>query len=222
VSALLERLSSPAGDLMRRVDLVLSQVGAPGDHPVWPMVRRLGALPGAAFECLLGTPPQPLADAAEEIVALGPAGLADELAAAGRDVEWSGPAYEAFAAQFAADIEHLRAMGRGAAATARYAADVADWWDRARRDLALTLVATLASTEAVRLRCCAAIAGSVLAGDVPREVVLAAADIGYLVLESVSASCDDAVALSTEGLAEVPYRPADGADPGGQTFRVAL
>jgi len=45
---LLDRVTGPAADLLARVDDGLLAEGAPAGHPIWPLLRRAGALPGDA------------------------------------------------------------------------------------------------------------------------------------------------------------------------------
>jgi hypothetical protein len=51
-----DRLAGPAGDLRRRVGESLAAGGAPEGHPIWPLLRRLRALPGEALAALRPAP----------------------------------------------------------------------------------------------------------------------------------------------------------------------
>jgi hypothetical protein len=182
----LDLLAEPARELLDLVDATLGRVGAPDDHPVWPLLRRLGALPGAAIGVITELRPAPLA-------AIGPSlrTLAAEYGqlstAVPSELGWQGAAAEAFAAQWAALSAHLGggatpALRNGAgagtggsalphtgdggddlaarlAATAGYVEAVASWISRIRQALAGTLAAALASAEAVALVTGPAVAG---------------------------------------------------------------
>jgi hypothetical protein len=44
----LARVEPVARPLLREVDVALATLGAPADHPVWPLLRRLGVTPADA------------------------------------------------------------------------------------------------------------------------------------------------------------------------------
>ena len=197
----LDRLLTPGRDLLARVDDTLVACGAPADHPLWTLLRRVGALPGDAVEAIAALQPQPLTAAAD--VAHG---LTDAYAAPVADPgEWTGTAAQAYAARWqdlSAYLGNPGVTGR-LVDTARYLAEVADWIRTARRDLAGALAEALCSAEAVRLR--------LTADDPPAARVAAAAAIGARVLDAVASAYDDGRALCDRWagrLDELPYRPA--------------
>jgi hypothetical protein len=209
----LDRLADPAADLLTRVDTVLGRAGAPADHPIWAPLRRLGVLPGAAVGTVAALRPAPLAASGPRLAAL--AREYDETAAAIPPPSgWEGAAAEAYGARQQAEAAHLAGGADSLAgrltATAAYAEALADWATAARLSVARTLAQVLPSAEAATL----VTAGGLGDGDRaarPAPVVLAAAEIGARVLETVAEAYDRAEALLDEGsrvAAEVPYRPA--------------
>jgi hypothetical protein len=77
----LDLLAGPAGELLTRVDGALARSGAPDAHPIWPLLRRVGALPGAAVGAVAELRPAPLAAAAPSLRTLAQ-GYAEASAAA--------------------------------------------------------------------------------------------------------------------------------------------
>src|SRR5688500_462112 len=95
----LDRVVAPARDLLRRVDATLAAAGAPADHPIWPLLRRVGSLPGDAFEFAAGFDADALAMAADDVRR-----YAERYAELGERIEvgeWTGPAAATFAAHWA-------------------------------------------------------------------------------------------------------------------------
>ncbi|WP_157756567.1 hypothetical protein [Plantactinospora sp. KBS50] len=148
----LDRLAGPAADLLGRVDDLLGRAGAPPEHPIWPLVRRTGTLPGPAAAAVAALRPGPPADAAD---ALRRPARAYGTAAASLTgpVDWAGPGAEAFAARRAALAGRISGEADSLTGrldrTADFAAALADWADRARDRLSRTLAEVLGSAEAV-------------------------------------------------------------------------
>jgi hypothetical protein len=194
-----DRLAGPADELLSRVDAILIRSGAPGDHPLWPLQRRLRALPGDALTTVAALAPAPLSAAGSAMRALS--GQYAQLG--GTPPEWRGPAAETFNAGWAslsAHVEHGLA-GR-LADTAAYAKALADWVSRTRRAVARTLAVVLGSAEAVAV--------AVGSGAEPVEVVRAAADIAARVLGTVAdayADADQMMAAWSGRLDELPFTP---------------
>lgn len=224
----LDRIEPVARGLLARVDAALIAHGAPADHPLWPELRRVGAAPGDAVAFFATVDPERLRCAA--------AALRDEAgryAAArlpeGRD--WQGSAGESFTARVSALSAHLGAgagtagasggadldpdsMGGRLHATASYVEEVADWCAGARAALARTLAEVLSSPQAVAVVSCPVLGGDVaevatLAGTaIPRQALLAAADIGAHVLATAAtarADGHDLLSRWSGRLAELTY-----------------
>lgn len=197
----LDQLAGSATALLDRVDSTLAASGAPGGHPIWPLLRRLGALPGAATSTIAGLRPAPLA-------AAGPSlhGLIEVYEQRGETIadsgSWEGAGAEVFGTHRAALSAHLGAMAGKLAATEGYSAAVAEWVEQSRAGLARELAAVLGSREAVTV--------TVEPPGVPAAV--AAAEIGARVLGAIDVAYERAEALLhrwAADLAELPYQPPD-------------
>lgn len=153
---ILDRVAEPGRDLLARVDSVLAAAGAPADHPLWPLLRTVGALPGDVLDAYLALRPGELADAEVRLRARAEAcaGERDDLAAAVSATGWTGAAATAFAGRWAVLGEHLGGPGIAGrlSATASYLDEVAGWMRAARADLAHEVAAALGSAEAVQVR----------------------------------------------------------------------
>jgi hypothetical protein len=235
----LSSVAEPGRDLLARVDAVLAASGAPADHPIWPLMRRVGALPGGVLEAFCALVPESLA-AAGERVRVRAETYAEEradLAAAVAATDWTGTSAAAFEQRWAALGEHLGGLaapdapslaGR-LAATASYVDDVAAWMRAARRDLAHEVASALGSQEAVRLRVdsAGAGAGGVAVAGAGAGVAGAAATIGVAVLavaDRQGGAAEEVAERWAGRLAELPFRPpvpGPGGRAGGPT-RVPL
>ncbi|WP_213451541.1 hypothetical protein [Rhizomonospora bruguierae] len=172
----LGRLAAPAGDLFARVDAALIRAGAPEEHPIWPLLRRVGALPGEAVAAVVALRPggltraaAPLRGLAEEYERAATTGAraagqgAPGRGAAGHGAGgggaigdgWSGAGADAFAGHWSSLAGHLAGPEESLAArlraTAGYAEAVADWMADTRAALAAALAEALGSAEAVAL-----------------------------------------------------------------------
>ena len=210
----LDRVAGPARDLLRRVDGSLLSSGAPAEHPVWPLLRRVGALPGDVLDAIGGLAPEPLRGAAAELRR-----LAGEYAARQQEmavpVTWTGAAAEAYAARWVDLGAHLgsdavdESLAGRLCATAEYLDEVADWMVSARATLAEALAVVLGSAEAVALHA-------------KPDATAAAATMGARVLDAAATAHDeghDVHARWAGRLDELQYRPAAGTThrPGGTT-----
>jgi len=208
----LDHLAGPATALLDRVDSALVASGAPGGHPIWPLLRRLGALPGAATSTIAGLRPAPLAAAGPSLHSI--IEVYEERGAAIADSgSWEGAGAEVFGQHQAALSAHVGEMAGKLASTEGYSAAVAEWIEESRAGLARELAAVLGSREAVTI--------TVEPTGVP--VAVAAAEIGARVLGAVDVAYERAELLlrrwETE-LAELPYRsPDDGPIAFGSTTR---
>lgn len=216
----LDRLATPAADLLARVDSALALAGAPDDHPVWPLLRRMRALPGEAFTAFAAVSPAALA-AAGAVLRQVCAQYARPGATGPAEPAWRGAGADSFAAQWHALRTHLDVgLAERLRSTVSYVDAVEDWTRDTRGALARTLVVVLTSAEAVSVRT----AGSAVernwpaSGAVPPEVARAAADIAARVLETLAEAYDRGEALLGEWagrLDEVAYLAPAAAAPGG-------
>ncbi|GAA0709951.1 hypothetical protein Drose_02770 [Dactylosporangium roseum] len=170
----LERLSGVGGDLLRHVDAALAEDGAPADDPIWPLLRRVGALPGDALDFALRLDAPALRIAAEELRAIADrfAHERDRLAADVGRSAWEGTGAEAFAAVWRSLSDHIgpgpdpaTICGR-LLATVSYVDGLAGWAVHLREEMAEAVARAVSSAEAVTLRAAAgaAFAGGGLAG----------------------------------------------------------
>lgn len=198
----LDRLAAPGGDLLGRVDQLLNTVGAPADHRVWPLLRRLRALPGEAAAAIVALAPEPFVAAGAQVRE-----LLDEYAAIcaelSDEVAWEGAAGSVFDKHRRAIVAHLdegpESMRGRLASTAGYAEAVAEWVTKTRLALARTLAEVIGSAEAAMV--------------VTEQSETAAAEIGARVLATIATAYDEAEALRARWqpvLAELPYQqPAE-------------
>ncbi|MFC7549048.1 hypothetical protein [Plantactinospora sp. GCM10030261] len=205
----LDRVAGPGGDLLGRVDDLLTTLGAPEDHRIWPMLRRVGALPGAAAGWVAELRPATLSAAGQAVRAPLPT-YEDVAASLLTDVDWAGAAADAARDRRVALAERLTGgpetlTGR-LDGTARYAEELTDWARRARGGLGRTVVEALGSAEAVTV-----LTGETTGGE--PNAALAAAEIGARVLACVADVLDGGVELLRRfgsELAESPTRPVAG------------
>jgi hypothetical protein len=200
----LDRLAGPARDLLSRVDATLTRGGAPEDHPLWVLVRRLGTLPGEAVGAVAALSPAPLAAAGPALRTIS--GRYAE--PPGTLPDWRGPAAEAFTARWAALSAHVEhGLAGQLAETASFADAVAGWVSRTRLAVARTLAVVLTSAEAVTIGY----------GGEPAEVLRAAADIAARVLDTVAgayAEAEELLETWSGRLGELPLTPAPPGAPG--------
>lgn len=228
----LDDLVRTAGDLLGRADDLLVRAGAPDDHPIWPILRRVGALPGEAVGAVAALRPAPLAAAATALREL--VGEYDEAhALLGSGGSWEGAGGDAFAAHRAALAAHIADaadnLSARLTATAAYADAMAVWIADTRSSLAATLADVLTSAEAVAVVTGGgfeAHADTVRAAGVSLAAVTAAAEIGARILSAVVdayAAAEMLLHRSAPTLDELPFRPAaDIAARLDATTRIAL
>jgi hypothetical protein len=208
----LDHLAGPAAELLGRVDDLLAVAGAPEDHRIWPLLRQLGTLPGAAAGAVAALRPAPLA-AVGGVVRNLIREYDDALAFVVGGDPWQGAGADAFAAHRAALAAHLSGDAESLTgrldATAAYADAVADWVAGSRDALARTLAEVLGSAEAVAV----VTAGTAGAAAPAGRAALAAAEIGARVLATVAETDERARALLHQwapSLTELTYRgPSD-------------
>jgi hypothetical protein len=197
---LLDRVYPLATPLLDRVDTTLVTSGAPAEHAIWPLLRRLGALPGELVGHLASVPPDGLTGASDALRGHA-AGYLHRVDEVPMPAAWRGPAAEAYATAWSGLAAHLSGgpdtlTGR-LTDTASYLDEVAAWLGRARRAVAGTVAECLGSAEALALR---------MSGD-----VVAAATIGAHLLATAAEVLDDGRALTDRWsgrLGELTYRPS--------------
>lgn len=203
----LDLVLQTAGPLLRRVDDVISTVGAPPDHRIWAELRRVRILPGAAVHAVAALRPRELAEAAPELRAdaRAYAGIAESLPP---PADWTGDAADAYDAARLRTADYLSggpdSLDERLEATADLADALVEWMDQARNGLAAILAEILNSTEALNLS-----NDSTLDPAADREI-LAAADVGARLLHAVADSYDLAADLleGSADLANVQYQRA--------------
>lgn len=215
----LDRLAEPGLDLLARVDRLLA-AGAPEGHRLWPLLRRMQVLPGAAVREFLDLHPAPLTDAGHAVRRLV-RGYDDTCALLGDQVAWSGAAASAYDEARATLLRHLdegpeSLVGR-LESTASYADALAGWVEGSRVALARALAEVLGSSEAVAVH--AATRPGVHAGPAGAS---AAAEIATRILGVLGVAYDGAETLLRQwgpSLAETVWRdrPAVAPHYGGTT-----
>jgi hypothetical protein len=219
----LDRVAEPGRELLSRVDTMLAAGGAPADHPVWPLLRRVGALPGDVLDAFCALAPERVTAAGDAVRARAGAYVEEraDLAAAVAATTWEGDSAAAFGQRWEALGGHLGGdvapdapgLAGRLAATASYLDDVAGWMRSARRDLAHEVATALGSMEAVRVR-----APSPGAPDRPDRAGPAAATIGAVVLavaDRQAGAAEEVLERWAGRLTDLPFRPAT--DPIGRT-----
>ncbi|HEY7274148.1 MAG TPA: hypothetical protein VH502_15550 [Actinoplanes sp.] len=202
----LDQVMDTAGSLLRRVDDVLSGLGAPPDHEVWAEIRRVRLLPGDAAQAVAALRAGDLDEAVPELRAdaRGYADIAEALPPPG---SWSGEAADAYDAARRRTAEHLSggpdSLDERLEATADLADALIDWVGQTRADLARLLAEVLGSTEVLSLSSDTAI-DPAATGE-----VMAAADVGRRILQTVADSYEVAADL-LQGSADLttPARPS--------------
>jgi hypothetical protein len=202
----LDRVGGAARDLCERIDATLMSLGAPAGHPVWSLLRRVGATTATAVSHVAATRPDETRAAAAALrrVATGRRTALDALP--GR-LEGRGAAVEAYAARAGEIADDLGVTGHGGRldATVDYLDAVAAWIDASRHALARELAVCLGSREAVTLRAAGfrwpagsgwppGVAGSDRAGPGGAAIVVAA-DLGTRVLRVIAAGVDEGWAV---------------------------
>ena len=208
----LDQVLGPARDLLRRVDATLAGAGAPADHAIWPLLRRVGSLPGDALEFAAGVDVDALVSAADDVRR-----HAERYVELGEDIEvgeWTGPAASMFAVHWGRLQDHLAGpdgLAERLAATARHFDQLAIWGTALRREVALAVASALTSMEALTLHRAAVQRDGT-------DAALAAAVIGRVLLEPVAAALPEVEALlDAPAPDELPYRPPSAGAPGSAT-----
>jgi hypothetical protein len=180
---LLDRVYPVATDLLARVDRALLTLGAPPSHPVWTVMRTVGATPSDAVAHLMSLDAAQLTDAAQSVTA-SMSEWHDIVAGLPRSIDSQGVAAEAYTNAWPGIAAHLDDLAGGLDDASAFLRATADWIARSRRSLAGTLASCLGSREAVTLR-------SATMTGTDHSSILAAADIGAQVLAMVAHCLDD-------------------------------
>ncbi len=186
----LSRLHPAAGGLLALVDDTLAHHGCRADHPIWPLLRECGRLPGDALSCAAGWLPDEL-DTRAQLLIRQRDSETDVAAALTATATWEGDAATAFEARLAAahqSFAHLDETGR---LMTDWFTELSAYLQQARLRLAHTLGRALHSAEAVTLK-----VGPIFADDKPAAQAEAAATIGTLVLTEVDLFWQGGVTLS--------------------------
>jgi hypothetical protein len=230
MSDALDRLAGEAAPLLSRVDATLAGAGAPPDHPVWPLLRRVRGLPSDAVAAVASWRPEPLAQSTTPLRTLARryAEVFDPLPAA---AGWDGTAAEMFRLRLAALRSYVQGPGTDSLAgrlraTATYLDELGGWMTRSRRAVAAALADVLPSAEAVTLLTSTTPAGpaAALAGPAASPAGVAAARIAAHVLHPVATACEEARRLHDDWLPRlgqlVHQPPRDPAPTGGREIRI--
>jgi uncharacterized protein YukE len=180
---LLDRVYPVAGDLLARVDQALLTLGAPPNHPIWTVMRTVGATPSDAVAHLVTLAPAQLTEAAQAVTR-SMSEWHDIVAGLPRSIDSQGVAAEAYTNAWPGIAAHLDDLAGGLDDASAFLRATADWIARSRRSLAGTLASCLGSREAVTLR-------STTMTGTDHSAILAAADIGAQVLAMVAHCLDD-------------------------------
>jgi hypothetical protein len=182
---LLDRVHAPAADLLSRVEDILVRSGAPADHPLWPLVRRLAVLPSTALAEVSALAPAQLRATADQLAGVSDA-LHQSVASVPTDLASQGAAADGFGAAWHSLANQISGASGSAdriEATVAALRDAADWAAGLRRDLAGEIGACLGSAEAVSVR--------TVSGVPDPATIRAAADIAARVLAVLAAAVDD-------------------------------
>jgi hypothetical protein len=180
---LLDRVYPVASDLLARVEQALLTLGAPPSHPIWTVMRTVGATPSDAVAHLVTLDAGQLTDAARAVTG-SMSEWHDIVAGLPRSIDSQGVAAEAYTNAWPGIAAHLDDLAGGLDDASAFLRATADWIARSRRSLAGTLASCLGSREALTLRS-AAMTGT------DHETILAAAGIGAQVLAIVAHCLDD-------------------------------
>jgi hypothetical protein len=193
----LSRLHPAARGLLTLVDDTLTRSGCRADHPIWPLLRESGRLPGDALTCAAGWLPDELHTRADLLVRHKEpeAEVADALT---DPVGWQGEASSAFHARLATARHDLTRLDETGRLMHGWFTELSSYLRQARLRLAHTLGLALQSSEAVTLK-----VGPVLGGIKPSAQAEAAATIGAIVLAEVDLFWQGGVTLSRHWSAHI-------------------
>jgi hypothetical protein len=180
---LLDRVYPVAADLLRRVDRGLLTLGAPPAHPVWSLMRTLGATPSDAVAHFVTLDASVLVGAAQSVTT-STSEWHDVVGGLPRSLDAQGVAADAYTAAWPGIAAHLDDLAGGLDDASAFLRATADWIARSRRSLAGTLAVGLGSREALTLKS-AAVTGT------DQTTIVAAAELGAQVLAMAAHCLDD-------------------------------
>ena len=230
----LARLAPVARPLLRDVDNAFATLGAPAEHPVWGLLRRVGTTPSDAVTFFVNLDPDRLRAARD---ALRDRAMAYGRATVPTNVPWEGSAAQSYAASATALSRHLHgdadeSMASRLGANASYVDSVAEWVQRSRDQVARTVAQVLTSSQAVTVRSVPTMGRGFVEvmrndglGAGIAQALAAAADIGAAVLgvaEDAMVAGRDLHGTAAPALAELSYRPPAQLDPVHQGARIRL
>ncbi|GIH11505.1 hypothetical protein Rhe02_95720 [Rhizocola hellebori] len=186
----MSRLHPAACGLLTLVDNTLARTGCRDDHPIWPLLREGGRLPGDALTCAAGWLPDELHTRAD-LLAQQRESEADVATALTESAGWEGEASAAFHARLASARHDLTRLDETGRLMHDWFTDLASYLDQARLRLAHILSRALKSSEAVTLK-----VGPALVGVTPSAQAEAAATIGATVLAEVNYFWQGSLTLS--------------------------
>lgn len=199
----LARLHEASARLLAMVDETLVQCGAPDRHPIWPLLRSVGLLPGDAVTEVQALSLEAFAERAGLMRSQHDRGSSvDDLLRA--PAGWEGAAAEAAAAKLESTRAGLRALTANAGVLADLMQDLAELGERGRARLARTLAKALTSAQTVELT---------VDETEPLARAQAAADIGAEVLGDVAGFWSAVQEVVLERLARLEPLPAPGVAP---------
>jgi hypothetical protein len=193
----LSRLHPAARGLLTLVDETLIRGGCRHDHPIWPLLRESGRLPGDALTCAAGWLPDEL-NARADLLVHQQETEADVAGALTASEGWEGEASIAFHTRLTAARQDLTRLDETGRLMHDWFTDLSSYLQQARLRLARTLGRALHSAEAVTLK-----VGPVLGGVKPSARAEAAATIGAVVLTEVEAFWQGSVTLSRHWSARI-------------------
>ncbi len=221
----LARVAPVARPLLRDVDDALATLGAPPEHPVWGLLRRLHTTPSDTVTFFADLIPERL-----RLPALTLRELATTYdgATIPNGLPWDGSGAALYAVSAATLDRHARgddpdSLAGRLRATASYVDSIADWSQRSRDELARIVAQALTSSQAVTVRSFPTLGGGLAemmrvadSGSELARAVTAAADIGAAVL----GVAEDAVVAArnlhrdaASALAELIYQAPAQTDP---------
>jgi hypothetical protein len=221
----LARLAPVAWPLLRDVDSALATLGAPADHPVWGLLRRIRTTPADAVGFFADLGPETLRAAAATLLEQA---TTYDAAAIPLTLPWEGSAADFYTVSATALSRHLRGdetepLAGRLRAMGSHVDGVADWRQRSRDDMARVVASALTSSQAVTVRSCQALGRGLAevmrhadSGVELTRAVASAADIGAAVL----GVAEDAVVAARNlhqdaaaGHSELTYRAPAQSDP---------
>jgi hypothetical protein len=221
----LARVAPIARPLLRDVDDVLATLGAPAEHPVWALLRRLRTTPADAVTFFADLTPERLrlpASTLRELAMIYDSAIIPDV------LPWEGSVADLYTASATAFDRHVRGDGALSLAgrlraTASYVDGVAGWCQRSRDNLARTVVQARTSSQAVTVRSFPTVGRGLAemmrvadrSGDVARAVT-AAADIGAAILgvaEDAAVAAHNIHHDTARSLAELVFRAPAQNDP---------